>query len=114
MGYIPVYPWAMYGDLIGHSVVFWGAAFLASLLPVANRLQPLTIGWGSHLFIDGITHAAHANFFLYPISLVAVHSPVSYWEPEYYAWEFRIVNGILMGITAMYLVYYWWRKHRQK
>lgn len=114
MGYIPVYPWAMYGDLLGHSVVVWGAAFMLTLLPSANRLQAFTVGWGSHLLIDGLTHAAHANFYLYPLSLLSVHSPVSYWEPEYFAREFRLVNGISLALAAAYLLYCWWRKRKQK
>lgn len=113
MTYLPQYPWAIQVDLIGHSVVFWGSAFILSLLPVFNRAQAFIIGWGTHLLIDGITHGAHANFFLYPISLLAAHSPVSYWEPEYFAREFKLVNGTLMGMAVIYLIYQWWRKRRK-
>ena len=110
---LPQYRWALQLDLVGHSVVFWGLAFLLALLPIFCRYQAFIIGWGSHLLADGLTHAAHANFYLYPLSLAAVHSPVSYWEPEYFAKEFRLVNGTLVGIVTVYLLYCWWKK-RQK
>ena len=112
MTYIPLYPWAMRVDLIGHSVVIWGGAFVLSLLPIFNRLQAFIVGWGSHLLIDGLTHAAYASFYLYPLSMAAVHSPVSYWEPSYFAREFKLVNGILMGLAALYLLYHWWKKRK--
>jgi hypothetical protein len=114
MTYLPQFPWAMHIDLAGHSAVFWGAAFGLSLLPPLRTFQSFAVGWGTHLLLDGITHAAHANLFLYPVSLLAVHSPVSYWEPAYFAREFKIVNGTLMGLTAAYLVYHWWKKHRER
>jgi hypothetical protein len=114
MTYLPQYPWALHVDLAGHSVVIWGAALALTLLPLFSRVQAFMVGWGSHLLLDGLTHAAHANFYLYPLSLLAVHSPVSYWEPSYFAREFKLVNGTLMGLTACYLLYHWWRKVRER
>lgn len=114
MTYLPQYPWAMEIDLSGHSVVFWAAAFLLVQAPALSRAQAFVVGWGTHLFLDGLTHAAHANFYLYPLSLLAVHSPVSYWEPGYFAREFKLVNGTLMGLTAAYLVYHWWKARRER
>jgi hypothetical protein len=113
MAYLPQYPWALKIDLIGHSAIIWGVAYLLALVPVYNKMQAFIVGWGTHIFIDGITHAAHANFFLYPLSLLAVHSPVSYWEPEYFAWEFHVVNGSMMGAVTIYLIYHWWKKRRK-
>jgi len=113
MTYLPQHPWALQLDLAGHSVVLWSLAFLLALLPVFCRFQAFIVGWGSHLFVDGLTHAAHANFYLYPLSLAAVHSPVSYWEPGYFAKEFILVNETLIGIVAIYLLHSWWKK-RQK
>jgi hypothetical protein len=113
MTYLPQYPWAVQIDLIGHSVVFWGAALLLSLAPALNRTQPFIVGWGTHLLLDGLTHAAYANFYLYPLSLLVVHGPVSYWEPAYFAREFKMVNGTLMGAMAVYLLYHWWKNRRR-
>ncbi|MDR3561504.1 MAG: hypothetical protein P4N59_08725 [Negativicutes bacterium] len=114
MTYLPQYPWAVQLDLAGHSVVFWGGAFALTLLPSFSHAQAFVVGWGTHLLLDGITHAAHANFYLYPLSLLAVHSPVSYWEPAYFAREFKLVNGSLMGLVALYLFYHWWNKRRKE
>jgi hypothetical protein len=114
LGILPLYPWAVKADLFGHSVVVWGAFFVIFLIPGLNRLQAFMIGWGSHLFIDGLTHGAYANYYLYPLSLFAVHSPVSYWEPEYLAREFKMVNGVIMSLIIVYLISKWWRKRQVK
>ncbi|EAX46680.1 hypothetical protein TcarDRAFT_0146 [Thermosinus carboxydivorans Nor1] len=114
LSYLPYYPWAVQTDLLGHSVVVWGVAFGLTLLPALRKAQPLVIGWGLHLFIDGITHAAYSNFFLYPLSMLTVESPVSYWEPEYFGREFRTVNGALITLAVLYLAYQWWKnKYRR-
>lgn len=114
MSLLPFYPWVVVIDLIGHSVVTWGIAFLLTLLPVFKKGQALVIGWGTHLLMDSLTHAAYANYLLYPISLMSVHSPLSYWEPQYFAHEFRVVNNSLMLIGVSYLIYHWWKKKQQK
>jgi hypothetical protein len=113
MTYLPQYPWAMQVDLMGHSAVFWVGAFALTMIPRFSKGQAFVIGWGTHIFIDGITHAAHANFFLYPLTMLVVHSPISYWEPTYFAREFKLVNGTLIGLVAVYLVHHWWKKRRK-
>lgn len=114
MFFLPMYPWVVKTDLIGHSVVVWGAAFILTLLPVVNRLQAFVVGWGTHLLFDAFTHGAYANLFLYPLSLYAVHSPVSFWEPAYFAREFNIVNSALMALMAGYILYKWLSKKYRK
>lgn len=114
MSLMAMYPAAVKIDLIGHSVVVWGVAFILTMLPVVNRLQAFVIGWGSHILIDGLTHGAYANYFLYPLSLFAVHSPVSYWEPGYFAREFKIVNGTLLVLITSWLIYKRWQKKQMK
>lgn len=114
MSYLPLYPWAVQADLWGHSAVAWGLAYVAALLPIARNMQAFIVGWGSHLLIDGLTHGAYANYYLYPLSMLAVHSPVSYWEPQFFAAEFKTVNGILMALTASYLVGKWWRSRNKQ
>lgn len=115
---LPLHPWVVKVDLIGHSVVFWGIAMLLVLLPLLNKFQAFIIGWGSHLLFDAFTHAAHANFYLYPLSMSAVHSPVSYWEQQYFAKEFGIVNTALMSLALAYLIgrklYCWWQKKKRE
>lgn len=112
MTFVAQYPWAVNIDLAGHSVVFWGAAYALSLLTPFSRAQAFVIGWGTHLLLDGLTHSAHATLYLYPLSLLAVHSPVSYWEPGYFAREFKLVNGGLMALAAAYLVWRWWKERK--
>ncbi|MBP2655266.1 MAG: phospholipase nuclease [Firmicutes bacterium] len=113
MSYLPQYPWAIYVDLVGHSAVICAGMGLLTIFSPFKRWQAFIVGWGTHILIDGLTHAAHANFFLYPITLLAVHSPVSYWDPKYFAHEFRLVNGVLMLLAAGYLGYSWWKKHKK-
>lgn len=112
MSFLPLYPWVVKIDLIGHSAVIWLVVFILALLPGIRRWRAFVVGWGTHLFLDGITHAEYASFFLYPLSLIAVHSPVSYWEPQYFAREFKLVNGTLIALTTVYLLYHWWHKRR--
>ncbi|MEG6587032.1 hypothetical protein [Dendrosporobacter sp. 1207_IL3150] len=112
MSYLPIYSWAVMIDLIGHSVVFWGAFFALSMFKRLSKTRAVVVGWGTHLLLDELTHGAHANFYLYPLSMSAVHSPVSYWEPAYFAAEFKAVNGAIMTAMAVYLIYNWWN-HRK-
>lgn len=113
MAFLPMYPWAVEIDLIGHSVFGWGTGFLSSFLPGLQRLRPFMVGWGTHLLIDELTHAAYANHFFYPFSLYDIHSTISYWEENYFAREFKLVNMVLMGVVSIYLVYQWWKKKRR-
>jgi hypothetical protein len=112
MSLLPMYPWVVKIDLIGHSVVVWGIAFLLTSLPIGKRGQAFAIGWGTHLLIDGLTHGAYANHFLYPLSMLSVHSPVSYWEPQFFAQEFKMVNVIFMAMAFVYLLYERWKMKR--
>jgi hypothetical protein len=114
MSYLPLYPWAVKADLIGHSVVVWGAFFLLTLILGLAKCRAIVIGWGTHLLLDELTHSAYANFYLYPLSMSAIHSPVSYWEPQYFAEEFNIVNKTVMIAMAAYLVYHWWKHQKNK
>lgn len=114
MAYLPRFPWAVRLDLAGHSVIVWGLAFGLTLLPAFNKAQAFVVGWGTHLLIDGLTHAAHTNFFLYPLSMLTVHSPVSYWEAEYMAEEFQMVNKVLMFIAVLYLFCHWCKTRRKE
>ena len=112
MSYLPMYPWAAEIDLIGHSAVVWSVALIMTLFSVFRTLQAFVIGWGTHLLIDGLTHGAFANLWLYPLSTNTVISPVSYWEQDYHSREFQIVNGMLMALCAGYLFYNYWKRRK--
>lgn len=113
MSLLPLYPGAVKIDLLLHSLVIWGAGFLLTLLPVVCQVRAFVIGWGTHILIDSLTHAAHANFYLYPLSMAAVHSPVSYWETAYFAREFKWVHYGLMSLAVLYLIYQWWKMKKK-
>jgi hypothetical protein len=110
MSLLPLYPWVVKIDLIGHSIVIWSIAFLATLFPITKGFRAFVIGWGTHLLIDSLTHADYANYFLYPISLFSVHSPISYWEHQFFGFEFKWVNGICVTMAILFLIYEQWRK----
>ncbi len=109
MSLLPMYPWVVKIDLIGHSIVIWGIALLLTLLPIAKGLRAIIIGWGTHLLIDSLTHSVYANYLLYPISSFSVHSPISYWEHQFFAFEFKWVNSICIAMAILFLLYEQWR-----
>lgn len=114
MSLLPMYPWVVKIDLIGHSVIVWGIVFITALLIQIKGAQAFVIGWGTHLLIDSLTHAAYGNYLLYPLSLFSVHSPVSYWEIQYFANEFNWINRILMSLAVLYLLCEWLRKKKRQ
>ncbi|BBB91314.1 MAG TPA: zinc dependent phospholipase C family protein [Methylomusa anaerophila] len=115
MGLVALHPWAARIDLIGHSVVIWLIVMIACLLlPGIKQFKAFVVGWGSHLFIDAITHGAYSNFFLYPLSHLTVESPVSYWEPDHWVHEYKLVNTSLMAIAMAYLIFEWWQKRKKR
>lgn len=114
MTYVPLYPWVAQYDLLGHSLVVWSIAFIITLFPGMRTIQAFVVGWGTHVFIDALTHAAYTNMLLYPLSRLNIHSPVSYWEQQYFAHEFNLVNSTLMTMAALYLAYEWWRNKFKK
>lgn len=110
LSYLPLYHWATKIDLFGHSLVVWLVGLCLTLLPGLAVVRPFVLGWGVHVMIDVFTHSAYAVYFLYPLSLRQVHSPVSYWEPTFFANEFNTVNYFLLFSAALYLLYCWWRR----
>lgn len=113
MSLVTMYPWVVKIDLLGHSVLVWFTALLISFLPGVRRYQAFVIGWGTHLFIDALTHGAYSNFYLYPLASGTVESPVSYWEQDHWVREFRLVNTVAMTAAAVYLAITWWKRKHQ-
>ncbi|WP_371365738.1 hypothetical protein SRRS_03910 [Sporomusa rhizae] len=110
---VSLFPWVIKIDLIGHSVVIWFGFLLLSFLPRFKNFQAFIIGWGTHLLIDALTHGAYSNFYLYPLASDTVQSPVSYWEQNHWAKEFKLVNNILMAAAAIYMLYEWWKNRKR-
>ncbi len=113
MSLVPLFPWVVKSDLIGHSVPIWFSGLLISFLPGLRRFQAFIIGWGTHLLIDALTHGAFSNFYLYPLAFSTVESPVSYWEHSHWFREYRLVNAVLMSAAAIYMVCEWWKKRKR-
>lgn len=113
MSLVPIFPWVVKIDLIGHSVVIWVCALAATLLPGVKRIQPFIIGWGTHLLIDALTHGAYSNFYLFPLGAGTVESPVSYWEHSHWSQEYKLINTGLMAVAAIYLLWEWWKKRKR-
>lgn len=113
MSLTPLFPWAVKLDLIGHSVVVWFVVLLVSFLPGMRGVQPLTLGWGTHLLIDAFTHGAFSNFYLFPLGEGTIEGPVSYWESDYWVHEYRLINTGLMTVAALYLVWQWWKNRKR-
>jgi hypothetical protein len=113
MSLVAIFPWVVKVDLIGHSVPVWFAAQLLSLLPGIKKLRFFIIGWGSHLFIDALTHGVYSNFYLYPLAYDTVESPVSYWEHSHWSREFGFINMAAMAAAALYMLAEWWQKRQR-
>ncbi|WP_425059767.1 hypothetical protein SCACP_03750 [Sporomusa carbonis] len=113
MSLVTIFPWVVKIDLIGHSVIIWFGALVLSFLPGAGKIRAVIIGWGTHILIDGFTHGAYSNFYLYPLSYDTVESPVSYWEHNHWFREFALTNSVLMVAAAIYMIYEWWKKRKQ-
>lgn len=112
--YLVLYPWARTIDLIGHSFVIWLSALMLSLLPVLKPARPFILGWGVHILIDVLTHSGDAIYLFYPLSSMRLPSPVSYWEPGFWAHGFRMLNVSFMIAAGSYLLYGWLRRRWQK
>jgi hypothetical protein len=110
MSLVSIFPWVVRVDLIGHSVLVWAGTLLVSFFPGIKRIQPLIVGWGTHLLIDAFTHGLYANFYLFPLGANTVESPISYWEYTHWAQEYKLVNNVLMTMVAGYLIWEWWKK----
>lgn len=113
MSLVPLFPWVVKIDLIGHSVPIWFTALVVSFLPGIKSFQAFIIGWGTHLLIDAFTHGAYSNFYLFPLGDYTVESPVSYWEGTHWFREYRLINACLMAAVAIYMFWEWWKKRKR-
>lgn len=85
-----------------HSFLVCGLAMLLTYF-FAPILFPLTIGWMSHNVIDFFTHHKEAHAHFHPLSDWRFRSPVSYYEKEFHAAAFTIVEH-----AAIALLLVWW------
>ncbi|RWZ55006.1 hypothetical protein EQV77_12855 [Halobacillus fulvus] len=99
----------------GHSLFIWGIAIVIILLWKGRRLTPwsaLAYGWLGHVVIDLLTHVEDAVPVFYPISSFTIRGPISYWDDDYHAGVFSLVNTTLIILSLIYLFVKKWRKKR--
>ena len=92
-----------------HSLVVLGVvALLIALLeklPLKQVLLWALAGAALHALSDIFTHAGDGPMFLYPLSSLRFHSPVSYWDPKYYGRIFSVFGYLLDAVLVFYLSY---------
>lgn len=92
-----------------HSLVVLGVVALVSSLlkpPLTKRvLLWAAAGAALHALTDILTHAGDGPMFLYPLSSLRFHSPVSYWDPRYYGRIFSVFEYLLDAVLVLYLSY---------
>ena len=100
-----------------HSLlVLGGATLLTVLFKKLPSRQPLLwalAGAALHALTDVLTHAGDGPMFLYPLSSLRFHSPVSYWDPEHYGRIFSITEYTLDVMLVVYLGYRYFVRKRE-
>lgn len=96
-----------WGAVALHSLVIWGIVVIVTGLWIRKwtGLVFFSLGWGFHLLIDALTHITDAHPLFWPISPVRPAGLVSYWEREYGSLGFAWVNGTLIVVAALYMVW---------
>ena len=101
-----------------HSVVPWSVVVLASVVqrrragPLVEGVTAFVLGWGSHVFLDMLTHRTDGYPIFWPISGYRFPTPISYWEPSFHGVAFALVcDGsiavLLLGLAALRLRRAW-------
>jgi len=94
-----------------HSWVPWGVVLLGALVfrrlwhpvpaPVGGSVLAFVLGWGSHVFLDMLTHRSDGYPIFWPLSAYRFPTPISYWERSYHGAAFSVVCD---GSTAVLLL----------
>ena len=80
-----------------------------------QRLLWLAVGAGLHTGIDIFTHHSDGPLVFFPFNWrYRFASPISYWEPEYYAWLVSPLEHALDLILLFYLAWLWWQQRQAK
>ena len=109
--------------IIGHNF-FHAPLILMSLGLIGFRLRRhrwgqrlfwLAVGAGLHTVIDIFTHHSDGPLLFFPFNWsYRFASPISYWEPGYYAWLVSPLEHALDLILIIYLLWLWWRQRQEK
>jgi membrane-bound metal-dependent hydrolase YbcI (DUF457 family) len=84
-----------------HSLVPWSVVLLGGVVirrarhPAFARLTTSFVawiaGWGSHVFLDTLTHRSDGYPIFWPLSAYRFSTPISYWEPSFHGVAFALV-----------------------
>ena len=99
-------PWQTFGAISNSIPLFVGLLVLG--IWRSRALNLLAIAALLHLGIDFLTHASDAHKHFWPLMEWRFHSPISYWEQDYYA-SFVAVFEAFLGLACIVLL---WRRHR--
>lgn len=66
--------------------------------------RPLAYGWLGHIVLDLLTHVEDAVPMFYPVSSYTFRGPVSYWDDDYHAAAFSLVNTTLIALSLLYML----------
>ncbi|WP_281658473.1 metal-dependent hydrolase [Halobacillus sp. Cin3] len=90
----------------GHSVFVWAVVFVVLLVWKGRKLNAwtaLAYGWLGHIVLDLLTHVEDAVPMFYPVSSYTFRGPVSYWDDDYHAAAFSLVNTTLIVLSLIYM-----------
>jgi len=87
-----------------HSVIIWLMAAGVSYFLIKTAL-PFTLGWGLHILIDLFTHVSDVTPVFWPLSNVKIHGVLSYWERNKYGIPFAFINGLLILLFLVLILY---------
>ncbi|MEZ4638163.1 MAG: metal-dependent hydrolase [Caldilineaceae bacterium] len=80
-----------------------------------QRLLWLAVGAGLHTVLDIFTHHSDGPLIFFPINWTyRFASPISYWEPGYYAGVVSAFEHTLDLILVLYLVWLGWRRRKER
>lgn len=110
-------PWQTY-SAVSNSFPLWGLVLLSGFL-LYKYSKPFKMaglgmmifftGYFLHISVDFITHADDAHVQFWPFSTWRFHSPISYYQPQYYG---RIV-GVFEAVMGLSIVGYLIIRFRQ-
>ncbi|MBH0230908.1 metal-dependent hydrolase [Halobacillus yeomjeoni] len=93
---------------VGHSLFVWIVVFVIILFwqgPRLTKWTALMYGWLGHVILDLLTHVEDAVPVFYPVSSYVFRSKISYWDDEYHAEIFSLINMILIVASVLYMLY---------
>lgn len=89
---------------VDNSFLLWGFVFGVALWRKIPWLIALTASGLLHLGFDFLLHNQDARMNFWPLSTWKFHSPVSYWQPEYYGAIVAPIEKAMSALLGVYLL----------